>query len=145
MQNLSPEQIKGLIAGAGLMVVLGIVAVVLVVFIFYLLTLQRAMSRCSPECRAMEPGLVWLALIPCVNLVWQFFIVINVAKSLGAEFQKRGVAEEERPGQSLGLAMCILNAVSIIPYLGCLTGLAGFICWIIYWVKIAGHSQKLAG
>jgi len=42
------------------------------------------------------------------------------------------------------LAMCILAIISIIPYIGILFGLAGFICWIIYWVKISGYSAKLA-
>ncbi len=116
----------------------------LVVVIFYLLTLQRALTRCSPENRAMQPGMVWLSLIPCFNLVWQFFIVINVAKSLGAEFKKRGIPEEENPGQGIGLAMCILKVVSAIPYVGCVTGIGALVCWIIYWVKIAGYSQKLA-
>jgi heme/copper-type cytochrome/quinol oxidase subunit 2 len=135
---------QGIIAAVGLLGILIFAAVVLVVFIFYLLTLQRALNRCSPESLAMKPGLVWLTLIPCFNIVWQFFVVINVAKSLGAEFKKRGIPAEELPGQGVGLAMCILNVVSAIPYLGCLTAPAGLVCWIIYWVKIAGYSQKLA-
>ncbi len=32
---------------------------------------------------------MWLLLIPLVNLVWHFFVVLNMAKSLGTEFQKR--------------------------------------------------------
>ena len=81
----------------------------LVPMIFYLLTLQKALNRCSPECRAMNPGMVWLMLIPLFNMVWHFFIVMNMAKSLGCEFQKRGIAEDPKPGQTLGLVMCILG------------------------------------
>jgi hypothetical protein len=55
---------------------------------------------------------------------------------LGAEFQKRGMVEDPAPGKGLGLAMCILNLIC---------GPVGLICWIIYWVKIAGYSSKLAG
>jgi hypothetical protein len=110
-------------------------AILLVPMIFYLLTLQKALNRCSPECRAMNPGLVWLMLIPLFNIVWQFFIVMNMAKSLAAEFQKRGIAEDPSPGQTLGLVMCIGNLIC---------GPVGLICWIIYWVKIAGYSSKIA-
>ena len=110
-------------------------AIMLVPTIFYLLTLQKALNRCSPECRAMNPGLVWLMLIPLFNVVWHFFIVLNLAKSLAAEFQKRGIAEDPNPGQTLGLVMCIANLIC---------GPVGLICWIIYWVKIAGYSAKLA-
>jgi hypothetical protein len=92
-------------------------AVLLAVMVFYLLTLQKALSRCSPENRAMAPGMVWLQLIPLFGLVWQFFNVINIAKSLGAEFQKRGMAEDPQPGKTLGLIMCILCCCSVIPFL----------------------------
>ncbi|MCX6922921.1 MAG: hypothetical protein NT154_06885 [Verrucomicrobia bacterium] len=86
-------------------------AILMVPTIFYLLTLQKALNRCSPECRAMTPGLVWLMLIPLFNIVWQFFVVLNMAKSLAAEFQKRGIAEDPNPGQTLGLVMCIGNLI----------------------------------
>jgi hypothetical protein len=116
----------------------------LVVMVFYLLTLQKALTRCSEPNRAMAPGMVWLMLIPLFNLVWHFFVVINMAKSLDAEFKQRGIAEEPMPGKTLGLAMCILACCSIIPLVNYLTSVGYLICWIIYWVKIAGYSSKIA-
>lgn len=124
------------------------VCVWILVGIFYCLTLQKALSRCSPQNRTLSPGLVWLFLIPIFNLVWHFFIVINLAKSLHAEFVSRNIVEEQSPGQGIGLAMCILHVAAVfanfIPFVGWLVGIAGFICWIIYWVKIAGFSNKIA-
>jgi hypothetical protein len=121
---------------------LGILSIVLIVFaifliptIFYLLTLQKALNRCAPASRAMSPGMVWLMLIPIFNLVWQFFIVLNMSKSLAAEFQRRGIPEEPEPGQTIGLIMCVSSLLCGPVYL---------IFWIIYWVKIAGFSSKLA-
>jgi hypothetical protein len=119
-------------------------AVLLLPAIFYLLTLQKALNRCAPENRAMNPGMMWLMFIPLFNLVWHFLIVLNIAKSLGAEFRKRGMAEEPEPGKTLGLAMCILACCGIIPILGMLCSLGGLVCWIMYWVKISGYSAKLA-
>lgn len=119
-------------------------AIFLVPAIFYLLTLQKALNRCSPASRTMQPGMVWLMLIPLFNLVWHFFVVINIAKSLSAEFQKRGMTEEPNPGKNIGMIMCILACCGIIPLLGVLCSLGAFVCWIIYWVKIAGFSGKLA-
>lgn len=120
------------------------VGILLIPGIFYLLTLQKALNRCSPENRAMNPGMVWLMFIPLFNIVWHFIIVLNMAKSLGAEFGKRGIAEEPEPGKKLGLAMCILACCGIIPIVGILASLGGLVCWIMYWVKIAGYSNKLA-
>jgi len=143
--NHSADQAHALAAGIGILtVVLIACAVLLVPAIFYLLTLQKTLKRCSPECRAMNPGMVWLMFIPLFNIVWHFFIVLNLAKSLGAEFQKRGLAEDPKPGQTIGLVMCILACCGIIPILGILCSLGGFVCWIIYWVKIAGFSAKIA-
>jgi hypothetical protein len=115
----------------------------LVPMVFYILTLQKALNRCAPENRAMQPAMVWLLLVPLLNLVWGFIVVINMAKSLGAEFQKRGIAEEPEPGKKLGMIMCVLFCCSIIPLLGMLASLGGLVCWIMYWLKIAGFSKKL--
>ena len=132
------------IAGMFGMFALVSLAVLLLPAIFYLLTLQKALKRCSPENRAMAPGMVWLMFVPLLNLVWHFFVVINVAKSLGAEFQKRGMTEEANPGQTIGMVMCILACCGIIPLLGVLCSLGALVCWIIYWIKIAGFSAKIA-
>jgi hypothetical protein len=132
-------------AGLGILTIaLIVIGIMLVPAIFYLLTLQKALNRCSPECRAMNPGMVWLMFIPLFNVVWHFFIVLNMAKSLGAEFQKRGMAEDPQPGKTLGLVMCILNCCGMVPLVNFLCGPAFLICWILYWVKIAGYSAKIA-
>jgi len=127
-----------------LIIILLILGVVFIPAIFYILTLKKALSRCSVENRAMAPGLVWLQLVPIFNLVWHFFIVINVANSLEKEFEQRGIPIISKPGRSIGLATCILAALSIIPVAGVLLGIAAIICWIIYWVKIADYSSQIA-
>lgn len=111
--------------------------------IFYLMTLQKALERCAIENRTTTPGSVWLMLIPLFNIVWQFIIVSKISESLHNEFSKRDIPEDPQPGKSIGLAYCILSVCSIIPLIGVLAGLAGLVCWIIYWVKISGYSNKL--
>jgi len=127
-----------------MVVLCGLGAILLVPLVFYLLTLQKALSRCSVESRALDPGLVWLTLIPVFNLVWQFFIVTNVATSLHNEFVRRGIVAEPHPGQGIGLAMCILLVCALNPLLFVPCGIAWLICWIVYWATIAGYSAKLA-
>lgn len=112
--------------------------------VFFLLSLHRALERCAPENRELEPGKVWLCFIPFFNLVWIFIVVSRVSRSLSREFQARHALSGGDCGRAVGLAYCILAVTSIIPYLGILTGLAGFVCWIVYWVKIAGYSRTLA-
>jgi hypothetical protein len=145
MNNLNHS---GLSDGAGVAAIaavgLIVFAVLLIPLIFYLLTLQKALNKCAPENRAMQPAMVWLMLIPCFSLIWHFFVVINMSKSLAAEFRARGIIEEPEPGKVIGLVMCGLACGGVIPFIGGLFGLGYLVCWIIYWVKIAGFSKKLA-
>ena len=128
---------------------IGIMAVILVVSLIiaicFLLTLSKALTRCSPRNRTMEPGQVWLNLIPLFNIVWQFITISRVGESLANEFHDRGWDRGgDDYGKSVGLTYCIMNLLSWIPYCGGLFGLIGLVCFIIYWVKIAGYSGRLA-
>jgi hypothetical protein len=120
-----------------------IFAVLIVPMVFYLLTLQRALQKCSPQNRSQSPGLVWLEIIPVVGLVWQFVNVLAIGKSLGNEFRARRIPADPAPGQSLGLAMCIVGVCAVIPYVGTFAALAHLVLFIIYWVKVAGFSGQL--
>lgn len=127
---------------------------ILVLFVFYLITLQRALSRCSPQNRILSPRHVWLTLIPIFGLGWEFVVVVSLAKSLHAEFAFRNMAKEANPGMGVGLAMCTLQLVGValrsapgslaLGIVLILLGVAGFVCWIAYWLKIAGFSGKIA-
>jgi hypothetical protein len=88
----------------------------------------------------MEPGLVWLLLIPCFNIIWNFFVFPKTSRSLKAYFNSAGDQTVADCGGALAMAYSILSAVSIIPYVGCLTGIASLVVLIIYLVKV--HDLK---
>lgn len=112
--------------------------------IFYLVTLQSTLQTISIENRAMPPGNVWLLFIPLFGTIWHFIIVNKMADSIRAEADSQNIKlDEARPGYSIGLAMCVLNCLFFIPGLNFLTGLAGLICWIIYWIKINNYKNIL--
>ncbi|MGQ9799909.1 MAG: hypothetical protein ACUVRG_11600 [Ignavibacterium sp.] len=130
--------------GAGeILLILIVIGLLKIPYIFFLLTLQKALERCSVESRTTTPGSVWLLLIPLFNLVWEFIIVSKISESLHNEFTKRNIPVEPHPGKSIGIAYCVLDVLSIIPFIGILTYVAALICWIIYWVKISEYSNKL--
>jgi hypothetical protein len=88
--------------------------------------------------------MLWLLLVPFVNLVWHFFVVLGMAKSLNNEFRLRNLPlADPTPGQSIGLPMCICGACSIIPILGVVASLVFLVLWIVYWAKIAEFSRLL--
>jgi hypothetical protein len=144
----------GLLAFACLLIAVG-----LVILVCYLLTLQTALSRVSPRNRLMEPGSVWLMLIPCVNFIWQFVIAVRVPDSLRNEFRDRGRDDGSDYGKSLALTQCVLGIVNIfignilgrVPEFAVMAnliagviGIVGLVIFIVFWVKIAGYSSQLA-
>jgi hypothetical protein len=108
-------------------------ATCIIPFIFYLITLQDALKAVSPENRRMAPANVWLLFIPLFNAIWIFFVVDAIASSFKQEYDKYGIFSEGKPTYGIGLAMAIIQICSVvIPF----AGLAWFVCWIIYWVKV---------
>ena len=113
--------------------------------IFYVITLRNTLWKCAPESRTITTGKLWLLLIPFFSLGWHFVVVLNMAKSLRNEFARRNLPNSDpEPGQSLGLATCILLASGlVVPGFGLVLVFSGFICWILYWAKIAEYSRAL--
>jgi len=134
-----------------------VVAIALVIAIFYFLTLQKALNRVSRRNRLMEPGLVWLGIIPVFSVIWSFFIATRVPDSLRNEFRDQGRDDGTDYGRGIGLANAIIGAISVplqvisnvsrdaaFGFVMFPVGLASLVLFIIFWVKIAGYSSKLA-
>src|SRR5262245_53392229 len=66
-------------------------AVGLVVQILFLMTLSKCLHQVAPQNRRMEPGQVWLNLIPLFSIVWIFITVLRIAESLDNEYYDRGL------------------------------------------------------
>ena len=131
-------------------------AIVLIPAIFFLITQQNTLKAIQPENRTMNPGEVWLQLIPLFGWVWQFIVVSRISDSLRREFnswtndtifQGQGNAAiyvgYSKPTYGIGLAMCICNCCTIVPCLGYLAWLGALVCWIIYWVQLAEWKGKV--
>jgi hypothetical protein len=117
---------------------------VLVVGLIYLAFLSGVLRKCSPTSRTMQPGMVWLSLIPLFGFIWPFFVVSAIADSLANEFRLRNVPiNDPKPGKSVGVAMAISGACMVIPFVNIIAIFPRLILWIVYWVKIADFSRRL--
>jgi len=135
--NLNNDAIAAL-GVAGVIVVAILVSLAINIFICFLL--QDCYKRIPPQFRKWEPGLVWLLLIPCFSVVWNFFIFPGLSKSFKAYFDSVNRTDVSDCQEGIGLAYAICTAASIIPYLGCLTGIAALVLLIIFLVKT--HELK---
>jgi hypothetical protein len=146
-------------AGMLCLVLLVFLVVFLGVYIAYLMTLSKALSRVSQHNRLMEPGLVWLLLVPCVNIIWQFFVAIRLPDSLRNEFRERGRDDGSDYGKSIALTNAILGLVGggisnvmnnakgmekVGLGISLVLGLVNLVLFIVFWVKIANYSNQLA-
>lgn len=111
-------------------------AIFLIPAILYLITVRNTLRAISPQNRFMEPGQVWISLIPVVNIVWQFMQVEKLANSINSELVRRGTPPSKKPTYSISMAFCILSLCSWITIISNLACLAAIVCWIIHWVKV---------
>jgi len=123
------------------MVIIVLVSLAIQAVICWLLS--TCFQAIPQQFRKMEPGMVWLLLIPCFGLVWNFFVFPRLAQSFKAYFDSVGRTDVEDCGEKIGWAFAICVACSIIPYLGMLAGLAGLVLLIIFLVKAMGLKGQV--
>lgn len=132
-----PEQFVGLffwlaLAGVGLIVDL------VVCFFLY-----KVFNRVPVQYRVMEPGLVWLLIIPCFNLVWNFFVFIRLSRSLKRYFNSVGNQTVGDCGEGLGLGYSICEVARLIPCVGIMVWVAAIVLAILYLVKVNQLSEQI--
>ncbi len=134
------------LAGVGVILLLGLF---LLPWFFFLLNLHNLLSRVSPVNRAMPAPHVWLNFIPVFNLGWFLYTVVKVRDSVRNEYRARGWPEEGDLGYNLGLATGVLAIATFVlgwvPLLGWVTGIAQFVCWILYWLRTNELKNRLGG
>lgn len=114
------------IAGAIIVFAIVVLILFLIPYIIYLVHMQRTLKRCG-EHATMNPGLVWLALVPVLGFIWQWVVVFKISSSV-----KSATNDQHTGGFGVGLAMVICNTASIILSFAAIPGI---VLWIIYWIK----------
>jgi len=100
-------------------------------------------QRIPPGFRKQEPGLVWLLLIPCFNVVWNFFVFPGLSDSFKAYFDSVGDSSVGNCARDLGLGYAICCAASLVPLVGCLTGIVSLVLLILYLVKANDLKNRI--
>jgi hypothetical protein len=124
-----------LAAGVAVGLLALVVLVVLAIHIVICYLLSSCFRRIPAQHRKMEPGLAWLLLIPCFQLVWNFFVCPRLSESYLSYFLAQGRTDVGDCGRNLGMAYAICSACALVPYVGILPGLAALVLLIIYLVK----------
>lgn len=131
---MRPEELAGNVAA---LVIMGVVIAVIwgiLAYICYLLS--DALKALPPEHQKMSPGLVWLLMIPCFSIIWNFFVFIQLPQSYESYLRSHGRPMDTSLG-TLGIVYSALAVLCVIPYLGSCIGLAALVILIIFLVKLS--------
>lgn len=116
-----------------------------IMWIGLLATITRVLGRVSPENRRMEPGEVWVNLVPVVNLIWPMVTVERVGESIRAELRALNrVKKKDAFGKTSGLiALVLVGVVTLLPPVGFVTLPFAFLYGIVYWVQLNGYARRM--
>lgn len=118
---MSQEDIDAIVAMMGVTMALAILGFFVLIAIAFKVGvawfLSDTLARIPAEHRKQEPGLAWLLLIPCVDVVWKFFVWPKVAESFQSYFVSKGRTEFGDCGAQLATIYCGIGVVTLI--LGC--------------------------
>lgn len=154
-------------SGVEMLVILGAALIVGFMIAFaYVRTLQRALNKVSPHNRQMEPGMVWLLVVPGFNIIWQFIVAFMLPGSLRREFCERGQDDGSNYGKSLAFSQAILSIAPVLLILYLIAtqiryqntrislypnyftillmlNMIFLVMFFRYWSKIASYSNQL--
>ena len=148
-----------LLVGVGVPLLIG-----LAITIATILLVSNALKDVPPKYRKIEPGMVWLLLIPLFNVVWTFVVLPGVSRSFQRYFAARGCTEHGDCGEGIGLrfAICFavcwacftlpfLRAFGAIPEWAVVVGIliyiagpAALVLLVVYLAKIVGLKKHVA-
>lgn len=123
---------------AGVVLVVGLAIQALICWF-----ISGAIARVPAEYREMEPGAVWMLMIPLFGIVWLFFIVQRIPRSFQNYFEAHERYDYGDCGAQLGLWYAICVAGSMIPYLGTCVAIAALILMIMFLVKLSEMKKQI--
>jgi len=118
-------------------------------YIFFLLTLQKTLKAIRPAYRKMEPGVVWVLLVPFIGGILLFFVADAIGTGFKNEFDRYAVFKQNKPTYGLGVTLAALHCIYFvagffnIPLLMGLIAIAVLATWIVYWVQVNKMKNEL--
>ena len=115
--------------------------------------LHQAAKGVPESHQRQAPGLVWLLMIPCFNIIWNFFVFPGIAEGYRDCLSAKGDGSPAALPVTLGwsYAGCVAAAsvLGLIPCLGIIISgvgsLAALVVLIIYLVKVFELKRMVAG
>jgi hypothetical protein len=111
--------------------------------ILFVRSIQNTLKEIKPVNRKMSIPFVWLMLVPVLDLVIQFVVVIKLSASIEQELKERGISYRGKPTLIAGIIFCILPYFSFYPPFEKYTKYLWFISFFFYWAQVVEYKRKL--
>jgi hypothetical protein len=135
MDSSSVATMLGCGLGLFFLLIVCVVGLVVAAFICYQLYLDA--QALPPANRKLAPGLVFLLLVPLVNLFWLFYVVLKLAEGYKEYFAAHPAGDVGDCGQGLGLGWAVATLCVIVPVANKFAGIASLVLMILYLVKMS--------
>lgn len=140
--NMPPEAAVGVMAVAivGVMIALGVMLAISAVVCYFT---SEMVKRIPAEHRKIEPNMVWLLMIPCFNIIWNFFVFPKVAASFKSYFDSQNITDVGDCAAQLSLIYCIVYATVIIPVINKIAAPASLVLLILVLIKFNDLKTRI--
>lgn len=126
----------------GIVFVISMVYLALKALICYLVA--QSLKTVPPEYRQIEPSMVWLLMVPCFSIIWNFFVFRRVPQSFQNYSRALGIHDTGDCGQLLGTWYAGLCATGLIPWVPVITGPVALVLLVMSLVRYNDLSQRIA-
>ncbi|EOR95904.1 hypothetical protein ADIARSV_0917 [Arcticibacter svalbardensis MN12-7] len=90
-------------------------ALILLITGSFCYSITKILDHIAEENRLIQPRLIWLLLIPGLNLIWNFVVASKLSLSIKNEMVARDFDITGKPTYIQGLLYAIISLIGVIP------------------------------
>jgi len=118
-------------------------AVSVVISVITTYFIYKPYSQLPHQFQIMPAGLIWLLLVPLVNIVMVFFIALQVPDSFKRYFNSVGNYSVGDCGKLVGLIWAISVLCSFVPLINYIAWIPALVCMIMFMVKLWDMARQI--
>lgn len=109
---------------------------------------SKSLAALPQQFREIEPALVWLLMIPCFAMIWNYFVFPKIAFGYQRFFRSLGRERPDDCGALLSFWYCLSVCCWVLPLVMYVAFPASYVLLIILLVKISRlrrEAEELVG
>lgn len=105
--------------------------------------IYKPYSQLPQQFQTLAPGLIWLLLVPLVNVVMVFLVALQVPDAFKRYFNSVGNYSVGDCGKMVGLIWAIAVLCSFVPFLNYIAWIPALVCMVMFMVKLWDMARQI--